>query len=1613
MTLRKKTLLIIGVMLIGLIAMLYAVSQTVFLDSFSKLEKQDTSQNVERALSAISDDISNLNAIVGDWAPWDDTYVFVEDLNQSYVQRNLSDETLANLGINFMLFINSSGQIVYGKAIDLQKEEEMPVPKGLEEYISASDHLASKFVEENRISGIILPSEGPMLIASCQILTSENKGPIHGALIVGRYLDSAGIDGLAETTRLSLTVYRLDEPQMPADFEAARSALTEDEAIFVSPLDSKSVAGYALIRDIYGAPVLVLRADMPRGIYQQGQASLLYFISLLVGVSLLFVMVVVVLLERSVLSPLSRLNASVREIGASENLSAQVAVGGRNEVSSLGGEINKMLKTLQRSREAQRESELVATATIEGMADGVMLVNMAGKVTYVNKAFEKLLRHKAEEIVGTSALELPTYRSSKDRERAREALKMLIEKGSAKAVDMTAITKDGEDIPISFNASLIKDAQGNPRTLVAVLRDVTERRWAEEVLRQSEEYFRALIENSQDAIVILDGDGTIRYESPSVGRLWGYKPEDWADRNYWEFVFPEDMQDVAEKFAKLLQNQGSSLFTNMRIRQKDGSMRVVEASGQNLLDNPAVKGIVLNIRDITERKRIEEALQQSELNYRVLFDSTLDGLFVVDSETMKVVLANESGMRMAKIYGFDSLTDLNIADMVEFFHPEDRDRVIKTIAEDMFEKDLRQINEFRMLTKDGREMWISAVGTRTKYQGKSAGLVSMRDITKRKQMEEELRRLSDAVKMTTDSVAVTDMRGRILDINEAGLRMYGLSDRADFVGRNPLDAIAPEDRRKALENMAKLVETGQVNNIEYHVLRKDGSKIFIETSVSVIKGGNGEPKGLVAVARDITESRKAAEALKQSEKKYRQLFEIMQEGLWLIDKDSITTFVNPRMAEILGYTAEEMLGKHLFEFMDERGTEAAKYGLERCRQGIRVQHDFEFTRKDGARVYASLETSPITDEAGNYVGALACVADITARKEVQEALQNSEEYFRSLIENAQDAIVIVAGDGTISYGSPAIERMLGYKPEELLSADALFGFAHPDDIPKVVDTFASFTENGSASVRIELRIRHKDGSWRVVEAVANNLLENRAIKGIVVNWRDVTERKKAEEALKESEERYRMLAENVKDVISAIDMNLRTTYMSPSVTQLTGYSVEEAMALTLEESLTPASYEKLMRVFDERMAAETRGEKGLPTSLVLEVEAKHKDGHLVSVEMRVNLLRDAEGKPVGILGVTRDITERKKAEEVLRLSEEKYRLVVDNANEVIVVAQDGMLKFFNSRTTVVLGYSKEELASKPFIEFVHPDDQQMVIKRYLERLSGGQPPSLYAFRVVGKDGNITWVEINAVVINWEGSPATLNFLTDVTERKRAEEEKQKMEEQLRLAGRLAAVGELAAGVAHELNNPLAAIQGYSQFLSSSNNLDVDTRKDVETIYREALRASKITQNLLSFARRHEPEKKFISLNEVIEKTVELRAHPLEVGNIELVTELAPDLPKTMADFYQLQQVFVNLINNAEQAMAAAHGKGKLVIKTQKSNGMIQVMFTDDGPGIPEENINRIFDPFFTTKEVGKGTGLGLSICYGIVEAHGGRIYAKSKVGEGATFIVEIPIVSEGQSTQEV
>ena len=246
------------------------------------------------------------------------------------------------------------------------------------------------------------------------------------------------------------------------------------------------------------------------------------------------------------------------------------------------------------------------------------------------------------------------------------------------------------------------------------------------------------------------------------------------------------------------------------------------------------------------------------------------------------------------------------------------------------------------------------------------------------------------------------------------------------------------------------------------------------------------------------------------------------------------------------------------------------------------------------------------------------------------------------------------------------------------------------------------------------------------------------------------------------------------------------------------------------------------------------------------------------------------------------------------------------------------------------------------------------------------------------------------------------------ERKRMEAEKGEIERKAQLASRLASIGELASGAAHEINNPLTGVIGCAQLLLARKGIPEDIRQDVEIINEGAQRVANIVKKLLVFARQTRPEQRYVNINELIRNTLDLQAYALAANNIKVTLQLARDLPMTTADPSQLQQVFLNLIMNAETEMKLAHDKGKLSIKTELVDNIIRISFKDNGPGIAKENLESIFDPFFTTREVGEGTGLGLSICYGIMKEHGGRIWAESEPGKGATLIIELPVTDDGQ-----
>ena len=383
--------------------------------------------------------------------------------------------------------------------------------------------------------------------------------------------------------------------------------------------------------------------------------------------------------------------------------------------------------------EALLKDSHITSAALEAMPDSVMLVDLDGKVVYVNKAFEKLLGYRADELVGTSALDLPTYSGPRDREKAGEVLEEVMEKGSAEHVDIGAINKAGEEIAISFAASVMKDAQGNPRTLVAVIRDVTKRKRREEALEASEQHFRALVDNSLDGSAILNGDLTILYESPSAERILGYKPEELVGKGTLEFLHPDDAQNVSKTLDVLFKHPGQAVIMGVRFLHKDGSWRVIEGVVNNLLHDPMINGIVVNYRDITERKRAQEALKQREKHFRVMIENSLDDVAILDREGN--IISQSPSVEFVLGYGPDEHIGRRSLD---FVHPDDLPDVAAAFARLVQNPGATFHGELRTQHKDGS--WrILEVMIRNFLDDPVVGgvLANFRDVTERKMAEDE------------------------------------------------------------------------------------------------------------------------------------------------------------------------------------------------------------------------------------------------------------------------------------------------------------------------------------------------------------------------------------------------------------------------------------------------------------------------------------------------------------------------------------------------------------------------------------------------------------------------------------------------------------------------------------------------------------------------------------------------------------------------------------------------------------------------------------------------------------------------------------------------------------
>ena len=480
MTLRKRTTGIVGAAIFTLMVIIFVSTRIILLDSFARLEGQATEREVQSALNALDNQLRELDTTADDWAAWDDTYRFMLTRDPAYLESNLVDDTFVTLRLNALLLVAPSGEVIFGKAFDLQEGEETSVTQSLLDHLSPEGLLSPAGEPGSHVEGILSLPEGPMLVASRPILTSQDEGPMRGWLIMARYLDSAETEHLAEVADSSLNIQRFDDPSPPTDFGKVRPKLLESPSIVVRPLSADVVAGYGVLRDIYGAPGLVLRVDMPRDIYSHGRSAVTFFwiSTLLVGI--VFGGIQLATLERQVVRRVGQLTARVARIRSHDDLSARLPVAGQDELSSLTVQINNMLERLQNTQGHLQKTEERFRSMADNISDGLTIIEDR-RVVYVNDRACEIFGYSGDELMQMQDLDLA---APEDRERLELVVQEARQSGQMPGeLEFWAVRKDGSHRYISNRYT-----SGSHRDIGAqsyvVTTDITERKREQDTIRR-------------------------------------------------------------------------------------------------------------------------------------------------------------------------------------------------------------------------------------------------------------------------------------------------------------------------------------------------------------------------------------------------------------------------------------------------------------------------------------------------------------------------------------------------------------------------------------------------------------------------------------------------------------------------------------------------------------------------------------------------------------------------------------------------------------------------------------------------------------------------------------------------------------------------------------------------------------------------------------------------------------------------------------------------------------------------------------------------------------------------------------------------------------------------
>jgi PAS domain S-box-containing protein len=1125
-----------------------------------------------------------------------------------------------------------------------------------------------------------------------------------------------------------------------------------------------------------------------------------------------------------------------------------------------------------------------------------------------------------------------------------------------------------------------------------------------------------LLAYAGDPVLLVAWDGTIRAAGAAAARALGRSSAMLVGRALDDVLHVDDGARADSTMAWLARAAAAGVVAHAQLVDRDGRRRPVAIDASPLGEADG-GGFLVRACEVATPAGGDDAPRAGEVRYRTLVDELPAIIYTAALEPGHPTLfVSPPVQRLLGISEAEWLANPRL--WIERVHDEDRARVEREWNA-AHEAGRRFSAEYRMIARDGQVRWFrdeaqllcDAHGSPLHIQG------VMLDVTDRRTAEEALRAREEQfrrmIEHSTDLILISQVDGRPTYVSPSVERLLGWTSQ-EMLRKRPEDVLHPDDVEVVLRACRDAVERpGEIVRISWRGQTKAGVWRHFQALARAVSLESGAV-GVFHSARDVTEQHEAQEALRRSEGHFRSVIENASDLVLLSRTDGVLAYVSPSAQTILGQSPEELMGRGPEELVhpdDLPGVAAAIVAMTRA-PGSEAAATFRMRHADGSwRTIEAVGRTLAPDTAAD--GIVAHGRDITARLAAEEELRRTQERWRAMIENAHDLTTILDPNGVTVYESPSVERVLGYRPEELVGVSA-FVHMHPDDIPCVVAELTRvMTEPGSVG-RAEYRFRHKDGTWRHLEACGRTLSPTSAADGVVANVRDITERKLAAEALQRSEEHFRRLIENGSDLLLISRMDGVLTYASPSAGRLLGWQPEEMAAATPSDLVHP---DDAAHVLDSmRACGEEPG-----TIRRVDFRIRHRDGGWRRFESRARTLAP-DSADAGIVCNARDVTEQRAAEEALQRSEEHFRRLIENASDLVMVcAPDGPLTYASPSVERLLGYRPDEMVGRRPDDLIHPDDVS-ALWAWLGRIAA-EPGAVHGSRtrLRHKDGSWRTLEVlgrtvapdsadEGIVANSRDVTAWLEA-EDALRRAKADAERAYAEAER--ANR--AKSEFLSRMSHELRTPLNSILGFAQVLQDVE-LPRSGRAGVRHIFNAGRHLLNLINEVLDIARIEAGQQPLVlepvRVETAVREAVEMVRPLADAREVRVdVTALPTDRQCVHADRQRLAQVMLNLLSNAVKYNRPAGVVRITTAQREDADGerWLRIRVADEGEGIAPERREELFVPFARLgAEHGavEGTGLGLTLSRRLAEAMGGVLLLEDSGPEGSTFAVELPLAAD-------